>query len=1314
MNRKRSSWMIVQAVLAAVMLPQLCAAQAATWTRPEYPNAGETITAFYDARLGTLADQGSIKLAWGIDAVGGEWTLPPDSLWPDGTTADGNAAVSPMANRGDQIWSVTFDTDSAFSSLHYKFVSGTNVDDNGGDNWNLAFLTSNVTAMSIYFEFDQRSSRNSVPISDIDAVFLAGPFNNWSTSATSMQLNATGQYAFNFQNLPLGLTPYKFVVNGDTWLKDPDNIFSEGVDTDNSLIDIQPFRKPMFNKYKNPDAMVLTPGSSYLLQLTIKPSGYAGGFPDKPVLLVDDVATTPSWVASYGIFYQTLTLDNGIHELLVDATDGAGRERVKTFTVALHDPADGFLAVDPPQDDRGAGGYRYPDGLWGAADLRTFSMTEADGGDAIRFSVGLARITPETRVLLQISSNLDGAPNDPGLFNIETATPDWSSGGLQICLADPNSPHFDSNLYNQLVTSYSPVQTASPFTVDAGELANGNFVFTVPVAEMETILGSFNRPWYFGAMSYLEGPAGTAGKSWEVDAAHGGTDDPEDPDVFDVMFVDFSELQYKMLSYYSTSATAALDNTGRGFQAVTPEQIGPDVGTGGAPVHLLTGAGFTSTPNWDITGIADFESSGDVTLYHSWDGGSTSYTQNAVTDTFAIPVTLHEGPNTFRAEATEASVTSSTSTLKLDLKVDHLIKPHITTEVAGTTVTLDASATEDPDGQELSFGWASDPDNPATVMLQNASSSIATFTAASTPGEYYFDVEITAPDGDMREGRTFITVTPDTIMPFDMDRSAAWVRNTSIYEIFPRAFLENFTFHGLTHRLYHPDWMGFKTIWLTPVYPGPTNHGYEITDYRNINPEFGTLDDFAAFVQEAHRRGLKVVLDMVFNHTALAHPFMQSTLLHGKYSPYWDWYDRDADGHYTYLFNWVTLPNLNLDDPEAREYFIRTSEWWVENYDVDGFRCDVAWGVERRHPTFWTEWRERLRSIKPELLLLGEAPTRPTGDDNFPAGEGYFTNRFDLVYDWYLHHEAVPSLITMFNGDPQITQLDYHIRNDGAEFPPWKRPLRFLENHDESRYISIAGPERTKLANTLLMTIPGVPLVYAGQEYGEYTMRNPIDRSDPDSMLTLLYRLSWARDRLPALSTPDFLKLSNTTPVSVYSYSRYLEGEDIVVVLLNFNTSQVSTTVTLPTTDWQIDPEGSYMLNEILSDQHEAKTGAELSSISATLEPFESRVYVISDTVFSVDAPEKAALPNTPQLYANYPNPFNPSTTIAFDLATPAHTVLRIFNVLGQQALKKDFGRLAPGRYSYTLDGSTLASGVYFYSLQSGQYVATRRMILIK
>jgi len=1316
MTRKPStSQMTILGLVALMLLLPLGAfAQEITWTQPIYPDAGDVITLYYDARLGTLEGSSNLNIYWGIDAVDGIWTLPPSDMYPNGSTTAGNVVTSPMIPLGDQIFMVTIETTDTLESLHYYFGNGTVNDDNDGDDWNYNFVEAVTTQMKHIFTYDPRSSRASVRIEDTEEVYLAGDYNGWSTSDTRMVKNNMGVYTYDW-TLPVGTHRYKFVVNGTNWTQDPDNLLTEGGENDNSLARVVPFKKPVFIKLKNTDAAVLAPGDAYQLQMYIFSSGYSGVFESVPVLTVDNLETAVNWYSGLGLYYQTLNLDEGIHDLKVEATDNIGRRSTKNLTVAVHDPADGFLAVDPMEDDKGMGDYRYPEGLWGAADLRYLKMEEVNGGEEIQFTLGMTRIEPETRVLLQINSNLQGSTSDHGIFGIELQTPEWTGNGVQICLADPSASCFDSEVHNVVITGYGPVESTYPFYVDQIALDNQKFVFSIPVSELEAIMGSYNRPWYFMAASFLQGPEGTAGYSWEVDAAHGGIDDTNDPDVFDMMFVDLTSLQDRILSYYETGYDAAIDNVGRGFAEVAPEDIGADIGSLGPVITVLTGTGFTSQADWDFTGVVGFETSGDVAIYHTYEGGSQTYNVSSVVDTFIVPLTLVEGVNTFKVAATEGENTSFSGLSSLELQVDHLLKPNVVTTIESSTVVMDASGTIDPDGETLMYHWTADPDNPETVSLSVNYGYTTSFTLPSTLGEYYFDYEVTAPDGDTRVGRTFITVAEDTVMPFDMNRPSQWVLDAVVYEVFPRGYFETFTLDKFTERMYHPEWMGYNAIWFTPIYPGPTGHGYEITDYRNINPEFGTLEDFDELVQEAHARGLKVILDVVYNHTALAHPFFQNTDLYGEYSPYYDWYMRDEEGNYEYLFNWATMPSLNLDNSEAREYFIRTCEWWVENYEVDGFRCDVAWGVERRHPTFWTEWRERLRSIKPELLLVGEAPTIPTGDDDFPEGENYFSNRFDLVYDWYLHHESSAAFTKMWRNPPLLSTLHDAITNNDEGFGEFKRAFRFLENHDESRYIDLFGPEKARLANILYMTIPGVPLVYAGQEYGEYSYRDPISREDPNEFENLIYRLTWAKNRLSALNNNDIVKLPNTSGGSVYSYARYTPGEHAVIAIHNFTGASASASLTVPLTDWGFGSNDEYIMSEILRDESQTITGTTISPLSVTLDAYESRLYVVGDTLFTVDSPEAGDLiPAKYELMPNYPNPFNPSTTINFHLPNNSFTVLRVFNILGQQVMKEDFGKLQAGRYSYSFDGSEMSSGIYFYRLEAGPYVSTRKMVLVK
>ncbi|MBU1920540.1 T9SS type A sorting domain-containing protein, partial [bacterium] len=392
-------------------------------------------------------------------------------------------------------------------------------------------------------------------------------------------------------------------------------------------------------------------------------------------------------------------------------------------------------------------------------------------------------------------------------------------------------------------------------------------------------------------------------------------------------------------------------------------------------------------------------------------------------------------------------------------------------------------------------------------------------------------------------------------------------------------------------------------------------------------------------------------------------------------------------------------------------YFIETSEWWVKNYDVDGFRCDVAWGVQQRHDDFWVDWRERLKRIRPEILLLGEANARESI---------YFDNRFDLVYDWYLHHEASQSFASMFDGSPNPQLLHAAILNNGDGFAPYKAPFRFLENHDEDRFIANHTVPQTKLALSILMTIPGVPMIYAGEEWGEATRRDPLQRVNQEGMYEHVYNLIRARRALPALTSPDITMVGNSMPTAVYAFSRYENGEVPVVVIHNLTDSDiVNLAVNIDLASLGLVESETYYLNDMLSNTRTQVAGEILAALPIDLAPYQSFVYAISDTAIILDVKSSSELPGEFSLAQNYPNPFNPATTIQFSLPENVNVQIHIYNLLGQRVASLVNSRFPAGIHSISWDGSdangrSVAAGMYIYQIKAGSFIDARKMLLLK
>jgi glycosidase len=371
----------------------------------------------------------------------------------------------------------------------------------------------------------------------------------------------------------------------------------------------------------------------------------------------------------------------------------------------------------------------------------------------------------------------------------------------------------------------------------------------------------------------------------------------------------------------------------------------------------------------------------------------------------------------------------------------------------------------------------------------------------------------------------------------------AWIRDAVVYEVFPRHFSPGGDFAGVTARLDELKQLGVSVIWLMPIHPvgrlkakGTIGSPYAVKDYYAVNPDYGTKEDFRRLVVAAHQRGLKVIIDIVANHTAwdsvmLDHP---------------ERYKRDASGQVLPPNpDWTDVAGLNYANPETRRYMTAMLAYWLREFDLDGFRCDVASEV----PTsFWEEARTELEKIKPGLFLLAEA-SKPD----------LMVQAFDADYAWPMLAALNRVLL---EGAPASELPRTWQQEEQGKFPPGTLHLRFTDNHDEARAISRFGWKAALAASAMMFTLDGVPLLYNGMEVGDAT-----ESGDPALFenLTVFWhpkqregfrdtyrQFSRLRQRYPAFRTSQVVWLENSAPQNLVSYLRRDEHDEFVVVV-NFS-----------------------------------------------------------------------------------------------------------------------------------------------------------------
>ena len=393
-------------------------------------------------------------------------------------------------------------------------------------------------------------------------------------------------------------------------------------------------------------------------------------------------------------------------------------------------------------------------------------------------------------------------------------------------------------------------------------------------------------------------------------------------------------------------------------------------------------------------------------------------------------------------------------------------------------------------------------------------------------------------------GTTFYLVFPDRFANGDLQRDPPWKRPWGEKPTGRSFFGGDLT--GIRGNLGWLDDLGIGGLYLTPVFAAPSNHKYDPADYETVDPQFGTNADLAWLVRDAHARGIRVILDGVFNHSGDEWFAFRDVREKGESSRYRDWFfriegfpiDVDAVNYETFANRARSHPKLNTANPELRDYLVGIGEKWIREADVDGWRLDVANEVDHR---FWRAFRDRVKAAKPDAFIVGEA-----WHDAIRWLDGA---QFDSVmhYPW---RDAVLDYLRREVGPSRFAGWTTQIRNmyDLAATPGL---MHLLGSHDTARIrTELGGADRARLAAVLLLTATGAPLVYYGDEIGMEGGDDPDcrrcmewDRSRQDARMLATYRaLIRARRDRPWLAWGTFEDVVADDKRSIYVYRRSTGG----------------------------------------------------------------------------------------------------------------------------------------------------------------------------
>jgi glycosidase len=424
-------------------------------------------------------------------------------------------------------------------------------------------------------------------------------------------------------------------------------------------------------------------------------------------------------------------------------------------------------------------------------------------------------------------------------------------------------------------------------------------------------------------------------------------------------------------------------------------------------------------------------------------------------------------------------------------------------------------------------------------------------------GELVFELQVHDARGQVGTARTILVAGPGAAHEKDPREGPRWLDGAVVYGVIPPLFGSP-PFAALVASLDRLQALGVLALWLSPIFTSaPGDYGYAVTDPFRVRPDYGDAQALRRLVAEAHARGLRVLLDLVPNHTSELHPYFLQTKQLGSISRYFDFYDRDAAGQVTHYFDWKHLPNLNYENPEVARFTLAAGLYWLTGFDIDGYRVDAAWGIKQRRADFWPMFTAEFKRVQPDGFLLAEASAR----DPY-----YLRHGFDAAYDWTeeLGHHAWEHV---FDSEAGIAAR-LHAALTAEAGGRADRVFRFLNNNDTgARFITKHGEPLTRVATAALLTLPGIPCLYTfdeiGAEYQPYEENTPLQPKN-EALRNFHRRLIALRRDEPALHGPQLHALHvGDAADDVYVYLRS-GGQRQVIVALNFSGQQRSVSVRLP------------------------------------------------------------------------------------------------------------------------------------------------------